>query len=164
MDYVLALHSHLPWVLHHGKWPHGSDWLTEAAVDTYLPLIGTLRGLRQDGIASPVTIGFTPVLANQLAHPSFHADLEAFAKSRAFDLRGSVRVGGGRVKTDTVRFRGFDDVARVEFPDAGAAQHFAQRAERLVNEHQSQCVHRVEVPVERGGHDAGLAGHLAQAQ
>ncbi len=82
MDYVLALHSHLPWVLHHGKWPHGSDWLTEAAVDTYLPLIGTLRGLRQDGIASPLTIGFTPVLANQLSHPSFHADLEAFLAQR----------------------------------------------------------------------------------
>lgn len=29
----------------------------------------------------------------------------AFARSRALDLRGSVRVGGGRLKTDTVRFR-----------------------------------------------------------
>ena len=30
LDFVLALHSHLPWVLNHGRWPHGSDWLTEA--------------------------------------------------------------------------------------------------------------------------------------
>ena len=37
MDFVLMLHSHLPWVLNHGRWPHGSDWLSEAALDTYLP-------------------------------------------------------------------------------------------------------------------------------
>ena len=43
LDFVLALHSHLPWVLNHGRWPHGSDWLTEAALDTYLPLIESLR-------------------------------------------------------------------------------------------------------------------------
>ena len=39
MDFILALHSHLPYVLHHGRWPHGSDWLCEAALDTYLPLL-----------------------------------------------------------------------------------------------------------------------------
>lgn len=82
MDYVLALHSHLPWVLHHGRWPHGSDWLTEAAVDTYLPLLGTLHGLAQDHTPSPLTIGFTPVLANMLAQPSFHEELEAFLAQR----------------------------------------------------------------------------------
>src|SRR5207237_7463084 len=67
MDFVLALHSHLPYVLNHGRWPHGSDWLCEAAIDTYLPLLASLRGLAADGVSSPVTIGFTPVLANQLA-------------------------------------------------------------------------------------------------
>src|SRR3989454_12816188 len=30
MEVVLALHSHLPYVLNHGRWPHGSDWLCEA--------------------------------------------------------------------------------------------------------------------------------------
>ena len=45
MDFVLALHSHLPYVLNHGRWPHGSDWLCEAALDTYLPLIEQLRAL-----------------------------------------------------------------------------------------------------------------------
>ena len=39
MDFVLTLHSHLPYVLNHGRWPHGSDWICEAAVDTYLPLL-----------------------------------------------------------------------------------------------------------------------------
>jgi 1,4-alpha-glucan branching enzyme len=82
MDFVLALHSHLPYVLNHGRWPHGTDWLTEAAVDTYLPLLETLRSLEADRIAAPVTIGFTPVLANQLASPAFADELEAFLAQR----------------------------------------------------------------------------------
>lgn len=82
MDFVLALHSHLPYVLHHGRWPHGSDWLCEAAIDTYLPLLGTLHGLAADGVPAPITIGFTPVLANQLAAPAFAAELEAYFEQR----------------------------------------------------------------------------------
>ncbi|MCU0621848.1 MAG: hypothetical protein MUC69_10115, partial [Gemmatimonadales bacterium] len=76
LDFVLALHSHLPWVLNHGRWPHGSDWLTEAAIDTYLPLLETLFALEQDRVPAPMTIGITPVLANMLAHPGFREELE----------------------------------------------------------------------------------------
>jgi len=82
MDFVLALHSHLPYVLHHGRWPHGSDWLCEAALDTYLPLLEQLEDLERDGVRAPVTLGITPVLANQLASPAFTAELEAFLSQR----------------------------------------------------------------------------------
>ena len=82
MDFVLTLHSHLPYVLNHGRWPHGSDWLCEAALDTYLPLLEQLRALEREGVPSPVTIGFTPVLANQLVSPSFGPELEAFFDQR----------------------------------------------------------------------------------
>jgi 1,4-alpha-glucan branching enzyme len=82
MDFVLTLHSHLPWVLHHGRWPHGSDWLCEAAVDTYLPLLAALEVLEHQQIAAPLTLGVTPVLANQLAHPDFGRELEAFLAQR----------------------------------------------------------------------------------
>jgi 1,4-alpha-glucan branching enzyme len=82
MDFVLALHSHLPYVLNHGRWPHGSDWLCEAAIDTYLPLLETLRELAAEGTPAPVTIGFTPVLANQLVAPTFAAELEAYFDQR----------------------------------------------------------------------------------
>jgi 1,4-alpha-glucan branching enzyme len=82
MEFVFALHSHLPWVLHHGRWPHGSDWLTEAAVDTYLPLVEALESLEREGIPAPVTLGVTPILANQLAHPSFRAELGSFLAQR----------------------------------------------------------------------------------
>jgi 1,4-alpha-glucan branching enzyme len=82
MDFALTLHSHLPYVLNHGRWPHGSDWLCEAALDTYLPLLEELHGLQADGIPAPLTIGVTPVLANQLASPAFVAEMEAFFTQR----------------------------------------------------------------------------------
>src|SRR5213593_3900507 len=83
MDFVLTLHSHLPYVLHHGRWPHGSDWLCEAALDTYLPLLEALQELAAQHIPAPLTIGFTPVLANQLTSPAFAQELEAFFDQRA---------------------------------------------------------------------------------
>jgi 1,4-alpha-glucan branching enzyme len=82
MDFVLALHSHLPYVLNHGRWPHGSDWLCEAALETYLPLLEALRALEADRVDAPVTIGFTPILANQLLHPTFATELDAFFVQR----------------------------------------------------------------------------------
>src|SRR5581483_2883765 len=82
MDFVLTLHSHLPYVLNHGRWPHGSDWLCEGALDTYLPLLEVLRGLEAERVAAPITIGFTPVLANQLRSPVFAAEMDAFFAQR----------------------------------------------------------------------------------
>jgi 1,4-alpha-glucan branching enzyme len=82
MDFILTLHSHLPYVLQHGRWPHGSDWLSEAAVDTYLPLLEALDLLEAEGVPSPITLGITPILANQLAHPEFARELSAFIAQR----------------------------------------------------------------------------------
>ncbi len=82
MEFVLALHSHLPYVLNHGRWPHGSDWLCEAALDTYLPLLERLEELAGEGTDAPLTIGFTPVLANQLVSPTFAREMAAFFAQR----------------------------------------------------------------------------------
>jgi 1,4-alpha-glucan branching enzyme len=82
MDFVFTLHSHLPYVLNHGRWPHGTDWISEAAIDTYLPLIESLSALDAEGVRAPVTIGLTPVLANQLASDAFRGELELFFEQR----------------------------------------------------------------------------------
>ena len=82
VDVVVMLHSHLPYVLNHGRWPHGSDWICEAAIDTYLPLVEKFRALDAMNIAAPVTIGFTPILANQLEHPTFVKELETYFDQR----------------------------------------------------------------------------------
>lgn len=82
MDFILTLHSHLPYVLNHGRWPHGSDWLCEAMTDTYLPLVEALETLEAQGVSAPMTIGVTPILASQLAHPSLASELAPFFAQR----------------------------------------------------------------------------------
>src|SRR5688572_32608653 len=82
MDFVLTLHGHLPYVLHHGRWPHGSVWLSEGALDSYLPLIEILQKLERERIPAPITLGITPVLANQLSNPSFVSEFDAYMERR----------------------------------------------------------------------------------
>ncbi len=97
MHFVLTLHSHLPYVLNHGRWPHGSDWLCEAAVDTYLPLLEALLELKKGETVSPVTLGITPVLANQLSDPRFREELDAFFQQR---LKACEEAPASLVETD----------------------------------------------------------------
>jgi 1,4-alpha-glucan branching enzyme len=70
-NYVLILHTHLPWVLHHGNWPHGEDWLTEAAAECYIPLLNIFNELMEEGVPPKVTLDISPVLCEQLEHPDF---------------------------------------------------------------------------------------------
>src|SRR5690348_8699554 len=79
----LVLHGHLPYVLHHGVWPHGEAWLYEAAAETYLPLLELLDELEMYQLRDIVTIGLTPVLLEQLAHPQFKRGFVAYLIERA---------------------------------------------------------------------------------
>jgi 1,4-alpha-glucan branching enzyme len=73
--FSLVLHTHLPMVVNHGRWPHGSDWLNEAAFECYLPLLETAHRLVADGISPKWTINLSPVLTEQLASPEFQKEL-----------------------------------------------------------------------------------------
>ena len=70
-SFTFVLHSHLPYVIGHGEWPHGVDWLYEAAAETYIPIYRVLKTVVDDGIHPAVTLGITPVLMEQIAHPRF---------------------------------------------------------------------------------------------
>jgi 1,4-alpha-glucan branching enzyme len=70
-NFVLILHTHLPWVLHHGTSPHGVDWLNEAVAECYLPLLNIFNELNSQGIKPNVTLDISPVLCEQLEHPDF---------------------------------------------------------------------------------------------
>ena len=69
--FTFVLHGHLPYVLQHGTWPHGTDWLYEAAAETYLPLLEVFCRLWEKEVPVKVVMGITPVLAEQLSHDSF---------------------------------------------------------------------------------------------
>lgn len=80
--FLLTLHSHLPLVLGHGRWPHGSDWLSEVTIGCYLPLLEQFRRLAAGESRTPVTLNLSPVLCEQLAHPSYRPEIEAFLHQR----------------------------------------------------------------------------------
>ena len=82
-SFVLALHGHMPWVLHHGRWPHGEHWLFEAAVGVYLPLLSVLDELHEAGVQQAFSLGLTPVLLEQLRHATFREGLDAYLADRS---------------------------------------------------------------------------------
>jgi 1,4-alpha-glucan branching enzyme len=82
-SFSLVLHSHIPYVLAHGSWPHGMDWLYEAAAETYLPLLDVFERLSGEGIPPKVNISFTPVLIAQLKDPDFVRGFDAYLRMKA---------------------------------------------------------------------------------
>jgi len=59
-ELAILLHTHMPYVEGFGTWPFGEEWLWEAMVGCYLPLVTLLQS------GAPVTLSVTPVLADQL--------------------------------------------------------------------------------------------------
>ncbi|MCK4574104.1 MAG: DUF1957 domain-containing protein [candidate division Zixibacteria bacterium] len=80
--FSFVLHSHLPYVLSHGRWPHGTDWLCEAAAETYLPLLRILNELIDEGCHPRLTIGISPVLCEQLADNSFKDEFVTYLNQK----------------------------------------------------------------------------------
>jgi len=80
--FALVLHWHLPYVVSHGVWPHGTDWLNEASAECYIPLINAFSALARDGISANVTMNVTPVLCEQLDHEGFKDDFVTYLDQR----------------------------------------------------------------------------------
>lgn len=89
--FAFVLHSHIPYVLAHGQWPHGTDWLTEVAAESYIPLLDLVNELAAEGLPVKLTVGLTPILCEQLADESFKTEftdwLEAQIGAAAADAR-----------------------------------------------------------------------------
>ncbi len=81
--FSFVLHGHLPYVVAHGTWPHGSDMLFECAAESYLPLLQTFDRLAAGGISPKVTVGITPVLAEQFSDPGFQQQFSDYLDARA---------------------------------------------------------------------------------
>lgn len=87
----------MPYVLSHGKSPHGTDWIHESAAECYLPLLHALDRLRRDRIKPRWTINITPILAEQLRDPSFADTFVGYCNEKIaaaeFDLANFERSG-----------------------------------------------------------------------
>jgi len=102
-----TLHAHLPYVINHGTWPHGLEWLIEAAAETYLPLLRVLGRLERDGIALRCNIDISPILLEQLAHPVFVAEFPNYVTRKIVAAREDeaffLQLGDSQLAT-TARF------------------------------------------------------------
>ncbi len=68
-QFSLVLHTHLPWLAHHGRWPVGEEWLFQSWAAAYLPLIRVLRSLAAEGRRGLISLGLTPVVTAHLDDP-----------------------------------------------------------------------------------------------
>ncbi|OBF22678.1 1,4-alpha-glucan branching protein [Mycobacterium kubicae] len=67
--FTLVLHTHLPWLAHHGRWPVGEEWLYQSWAAAYLPLFRVLQVLADEQRQGLLTLGMTPVVNAQLDDP-----------------------------------------------------------------------------------------------
>ena len=64
-------------------WPHGEEWVHEAIAETYLPLLNAFYDLEEEGVDFHVTLGITPILAEQLGDELIADHFITYAAERA---------------------------------------------------------------------------------
>ncbi len=95
-SYALVLHAHLPWVLNHGLWPHGTSWVNEAAAETYIPLVRECNKLLKEGITPKFTIDITPVLCEMLANDGFKQEFVSYCQAKVSGAQSDYKEFEGR--------------------------------------------------------------------
>src|SRR2546423_12413208 len=81
-DVAIVLHSHMPYVEGFGTYPFGEEWLFDAVVRSYLPVLEVARDL---------TMSVTPVLADHPEDPGVNRRLRDFlAELRLGAAQGDV--------------------------------------------------------------------------
>lgn len=81
-SFVLMLHSHLPYYRKAGMWPFGEESVYECMAETYIPLLNIISELQHEGIKAHLTVGITPVLAEQLADEHLNKGFLHFLDTR----------------------------------------------------------------------------------
>ena len=119
---AIVLHTHMPYVEGFGTWPFGEEWLWEAIVGSYLPL---LELLDRD---APVTLSLTPVLCDQLEAPGMAGRFRRFVEE--------VRSGTHERDAAGLREGGHEQLAaeleRAWLDYKGALEHLQRRSEDLL--------------------------------
>lgn len=92
--FTFVLHSHLPWVRRAGRWPFGEEWVHQALLDVYLPLLDAIESLERSGIRGGITLGVTPVLLEQLRDPYLLDAFDAYLDERVELTSGDLGARG----------------------------------------------------------------------
>lgn len=116
---AIVLHSHLPWLLGYGTWPVGEEWLRQAWAHSYVRVLNLLHERAEQGRASMLTLGVTPVLAAQWDDPN------SIAEQHRWIADWRIRAMGKAIEAR----RTGDDIA---LADAHRHHHDAVEAEELL--------------------------------
>src|SRR5215212_2785371 len=84
-DLAIVLHSHMPYVEGFGTYPFGEEWLFDAVIRSYLPVLE---------VAERLTMTVTPVLADQLE--------DAGVRQRLIEFCREFRVGSAEADLEQV--------------------------------------------------------------
>jgi 1,4-alpha-glucan branching enzyme len=76
------LHSHLPYYRKAGMWPFGEESFYECMAECYIPLLNMVSDLWDEGIAAKLTIGITPILAEQMADDHLNLGFDTYLSKR----------------------------------------------------------------------------------
>jgi 1,4-alpha-glucan branching enzyme len=95
-SFVLMLHSHLPYYRKAGMWPFGEESVYECMAETYIPLLNIIGELKDEGIKANLTVGITPVLAEQLADEHLNKGFLKFLEDRLTAARADEKRFGNR--------------------------------------------------------------------
>ncbi|MEN9828173.1 MAG: hypothetical protein RJA11_789, partial [Bacteroidota bacterium] len=79
---ILHLHTHMPYVMNHDMWPHGTVWLSEVVCESYLPILEVIQDLHQEGIRPTLSFDFSPILLAQLSHSNAFMIFTEYAKKQ----------------------------------------------------------------------------------
>ncbi|GAB4311676.1 MAG: 1,4-alpha-glucan branching protein [Promethearchaeota archaeon] len=103
--FALMLHAHIPWCKKSGVWPAGEEWLFEAMLECYVPLLSVLRALKVDGVPVRLHWGVVPVLAEQLADDYMKGRFCEYAEGRIRAAEADVqRFGANPERLSVARY------------------------------------------------------------
>ncbi len=77
-------------------WPFGEESVYECMAETYIPLLNIIDELDKEGIKANLTIGITPVLAEQLADKHLNQGFLKFVEDRLQAAKSDEKRFGGR--------------------------------------------------------------------
>lgn len=92
---AIVLHAHLPFI-RHPEYPDflEEDWLYEAVVETYAPLLIRFEKLRHEGVPFRLTLNVSPTLATMLEDDLLRRRLEDYLNKRIELLKKEVTGSG----------------------------------------------------------------------
>ena len=122
-DLAFVLHSHMPYVEGFGTYPFGEEWLLDAVIRSYLPVLEVARDL---------TMTVTPVLADQLSDRGVQRRLVEFCRefrvdSAAADLEQVPEECRAAVAAELERYR--EALALLEGCDGDALSLFKEASD-----------------------------------